>query len=355
MKTTRQTQIKLLVVAVFCISLLLALTALAIAIEYEYTELLPPYGEGLFYPAAINDNGVVAGSKYKVWDPFIKPGAASTGIIYQEGAYTEVLPPRLLFFTIMKINNQGVVLGEGGFGTPFDNIARSFLYHEGTYTELLPSGWHNSYAGDINNNGIVVGHVSSDNYYLKRGYRYNQGLYITLPPWPPLFPISIFFVIPQGINDRGTVVGSWHRFREWTPSGKGFINFHGIYKFLLPPGWHESEALDINNSGEVIGRGLDGSNKEKYFLYRRGIYTEILPPGWGRAYAAGINNDGEVVGHGIAQNLSKGFVYYGGMYTEVIPPGWQSSFATAINNNGVIVGYGVDGNSEQKWFIAVPK
>jgi hypothetical protein len=89
MKTTRQTQIKLLVAAVFCISLLPAVTAPAVAVEYEYTELLLPSGWENIYPVAINDNGVVAG-----WGVDETP--LVVGFKYKDGEYEKIMLPNFI-------------------------------------------------------------------------------------------------------------------------------------------------------------------------------------------------------------------------------------------------------------------
>jgi hypothetical protein len=60
------------------------------------------------------------------------------------------------------------------------------------------------------------------------------------------------------------------------------------YQYLLPSGWVEAEAEDINNSGVVVGYGSDGT-KAMSFIYDNGEYTEILRSGWEFAYALALN------------------------------------------------------------------
>jgi hypothetical protein len=47
----------------------------------------------------------------------------------------------------------------------------------------------------------------------------------------------------------------------------------------------------------VVGRGADGTDKIKFFVYSNGTYTELLPPCLGVGYPQyiAINNNGAVV------------------------------------------------------------
>jgi len=111
---------------------------------------------------------------------------------------------------------------------------------------------------------------------------------------------------------------------------------------IIPPGWIEAEARDINNARMVAGSGKDDKKNERGFLYRMGRYKTLIPPGWRRSYAYGINRDGAVVGYGL-DDVHKGFVYVDGNYTAISPPGWREAFAFAINDKGSVVGYGRKG------------
>lgn len=148
------------------------------------------------------------------------------------------------------------------------------------------------------------------------------------------------------INNRGTVVGSG---MDGNNNMRGFIYSRGTYRQLLPPGWERSFAQGINNYDEAVGHGL----KERYkgFLYSKGDYTEIIPPGWMEAYAYDVNDSGVVVGYGREGIVVKGFLYDGGKYTEILPPGWTEAYAYGINNRGVVAGYGRDEKNNVKGFL----
>ncbi len=59
-------------------------------------------------------------------------------------------------------------------------------------------------------------------------------------------------------------------------------------------GWITT-AVDINDSGAVVGGGDDGTGNSKGFIYNGGVYTKLLPPGWLSAGASKINERGMVM------------------------------------------------------------
>jgi uncharacterized membrane protein len=148
-----------------------------------------------------------------------------------------------------------------------------------------------------------------------------------------------------GINDTGDVVGSGI---DATGIGRGFVYSDGAYTFLLPAGWSSASATGINNNGEVVGWVSNASNElyhfyGKGFIYSSGNYTFILPEGWSIAYDLDINNNGDVIGSGEdADGIAKGFIYSGGQYTVLLPEGWWAAYAYGINDNEEVVGYGQD-------------
>jgi uncharacterized membrane protein len=123
---------------------------------------------------------------------------------------------------------------------------------------------------------------------------------------------------------------------------------------LLPLGWVNADARGINNNGEVVGSGYDGTGLRKggkVFIYSGGKYTFLSPDGYSAVVATGINDSGKVIGcepvyRGFPVN---GFIYSDGTFTylppRVIPFG--------INNKGVVVGSKTD-DYGMGFFIATP-
>ena len=92
----------------------------------------------------------------------------------------------------MAINNNGVVVGNGGFNT--NN--KGFVYCNGEYTVLVPPGWQWASAGGINDNGVVIGNGKDVN-GAKRGF-------IAIPQ-STLIHLSSFTATPKA----GKVIIQW--------------------------------------------------------------------------------------------------------------------------------------------------
>ncbi len=129
----------------------------------------------------------------------------------------------------------------------------------------------------------------------------------------------------------------------------------GKYTEILPPGWAYAYAYSINNSGQVVGFGSDGTSTRGFMYNTDGTYTYLQPSGWVMAQATSINNSGQVVGYGSDGTTMKGFMFTiaDGKYTEILPSGWTSAEAYAINDNGAVVGWDPSG-ATGKGFIAAP-
>ena len=117
------------------------------------------------------------------------------------------------------------------------------------------------------------------------------------------------------------------------------INLGGL------PGSTYSEALGINNAGQVVGQSVvDGFNYATEWSHGHVINLGGLP-GSTESVASGINNAGQIVGgsyidgFGYATEWSHGHVINLGSL-----PGSKGSVASGINNAGQIVG--ISGNND---------
>ncbi|MFA7237611.1 MAG: DUF3466 family protein [Phycisphaeraceae bacterium] len=90
-------------------------------------------------------------------------------------------------------------------------------------------------------------------------------------------------------------------------------------------GGNSSEALAINNSGQVVGRTSLADGSYHGFLYSNGNMTDL-----GTMGATAINDSGQVVGGQ--------FLYINGVTTNLGTLGGPYSVAYDINNSGQVVG-----------------
>ena len=208
-------------------------------------------------------------------------------------------------------------------------------YAQYTYTEFSVPNSYYTEARAVNNNEVAVGWSQSGD--VRRGFIYDNGNYTTLD----------LIDIAYDINDSGTVVGDGL-------DGRAYAYNSGTYTELLPTGWTNSRAMGINNNGDIVGYGSDGAGNGGSFIYSNGI-IEIapLPVGFNMTNFQAINDNGIVTGYGskYVENINAytevSFIYDNGTYTELLNQ--QYSTAHDINNSGVVAGR--PDNSGQTGFI----
>jgi len=79
------------------------------------------------------------------------------------------------------------------------------------------------------------------------------------------------------------------------------------------------------------------------------VYTEITVPGSTGTQAIGINNVGDVVGSYVAGGQTHGFLLRSGQYTTISFPGAQSTTASSINDEGDVLGFYTDASGRTQF------
>lgn len=240
------------------------------------------------------------------------------------------------------INNNGQIVGYS------DTAAgqRAFLYSNGTMTDLgIPAGGYGSYAVDINDSSQVVGVAATADGY-QRAFLYNNGAMTDVGAYSANYPRSV----ASAINSIGQIVGEVSPANGTT--GHAFLNSNGTLTMIdqnsFPPfsTLSYSNALDINDSGQVVGAASvnapNGISSFSFaFLYSNGVMTNLgTLPNSTSTYATGINNIGQIVGVADSVNgYAHAFLYSHGVMTDLgTLPNSQNTFANAINDSGQVVG-----------------
>jgi uncharacterized membrane protein len=218
-------------------------------------------------------------------------------------------------------------------------VTQGFLFSGGAYSRISVAGAV-TWASGISNSGLIVGYYQTGPVTGPfSGFLLSQGTYTTLR-----VPGSIS-TQALGINQAGQIVGNY--------DGHGFLFSGGNYTTLDVPGSKSTNAAGISVSGQIVGNYTDTGSKSHGYLLSGGNFAMLDVPGSSSTAANGINGLGQIVG---AYDNKHGFMLNNGLYTTLDVPGSTATFAEGIDDFGDIVGYyqvnGVNGDVHA--FIATP-
>jgi probable HAF family extracellular repeat protein len=257
---------------------------------------LPP-GFSSAFPEGINSLGHVAGTAINsdglhafYWD--IKSGFQILSSQSTAGVFLG-LPAPSLSETDQVI---GVLRDQ-----PAPQLSSAFLWNpRGGLVELPPpcSGLGFSWAGAVSQNGQFVGG--------------EIGCSGSNPPavvaiwsggtWTPLSDAAGGVCFPSGVNDKGQVAGCIS-----FSAGSNIIQHAALWSDNVPrdlgtiPGFQFSQALGINNAGQVVGRSDDPQQGTHAFIWDadNGMrdLNSLIPPNLGLklTQAVAIDNSGEII------------------------------------------------------------
>jgi probable HAF family extracellular repeat protein len=146
------------------------------------------------------------------------------------------------------------------------------------------------------------------------------------------------YSIGMAVNASGDVAGDGYLHNL---AYHGFLYHNGQITDLGTFGGTFSEALGINNTGQVVGYAdIAGSFSLAHaFVYFNGSMTQLGTLGGAQSVAYGINQAGLVVGWAtVPDETHHAYVYDGQIMTDLGTLGGSNSQALAINDSGQIVG-----------------
>ena len=169
-----------------------------------------------------------------------------------------------------------------------------------------------------------------------------------------------------GLNFRGQAVGYFADSPGFTVDHAYIYDENGsVFLQIVNAAWTSSQATGINDQGVVCGFYVDVSSVTHGFMLNGGTLTTLDFPGSNFTQALGLNNNGQVVGVYSTANGAPpmhGFVYNSanGHFRTVDDPdgvngGLSTTTVNGINNLGQIVGFYVDKTGNTDGFIGTPK
>jgi probable HAF family extracellular repeat protein len=142
----------------------------------------------------------------------------------------------------------------------------------------------------------------------------------------------------NGLNQAGQVAGFFYVAGVQPPHA--FFYDHGALTDLGTFGGTVSEALGINNAGQIAGEAALADGQMHPFIYAAGSVSDLGTLGGTTASAAAINDAGDAAGQSTTAGnaATVAFLYTGGSMTNLGTLGGNYSAAVALNNFRIVVG-----------------
>lgn len=289
----------------------------ASASYYEGEELdLSPLevGDGGTCAQAINEQGQITGS-YGAADGF------GHGFLWDHGTAIDIGNMGGSNVTPLGINNRGDIVGQGMTSTSIENHA--FVRRDGTMTDLgtLPGG-NASAAYGINSTGQIVGYSQAANLEA-HAILWEDGEMIDLGP-------AGVDSEAVSINNGGQILGNI--------AGVPVIWEHGTVRYLESP---LGGVTRINNRGDVVGFSYSIHAQ----LWHEGIVTALPELDYfDYSQAVAINEYGQIAGNAGGEDEIGSFAHAVIWKNErifdlhTVSEGIVNSTAYDINNRGWVVG-----------------
>src|SRR5437762_7272000 len=258
-------------------------------------------------------------------------------------------------------NNNDVVVGTAAT-TLFGTSRLPVIWQNGAVSQLpLPAGETLGDANSVNASMVAVGSVDAGS--LQRGVIYS-GSNATIITQTTAN--GSYFLTAFGINDSGRVVGQGI---DPTNAARNVgivydIGQNSAFEVGALLGFNGALAFGVSNTGYVVGSSMLNQGSGLPFIWsdQGGIVAVPLAAGTSEGSARAVNSAGWVVGND-SSAFSIPFLYDGTStyrLADLIPPGsgWYLSTTTSssgdgISEDGLIVGTGVH-NGETHAYAMVP-
>lgn len=246
-------------------------------------------------------------------------------------------------------NNTGAVAGTCAT-TLFGTSRLPVIWQNGAVSQLpLPAGETLGDANDVNASSVAVGSVNSGS--LQRAVVYSGA---TATVITQTTTGGSFFTTAFGINDSGRVVGTGIDPNNAARNVGMVYDIGGSSAFEVGalPGANGALAFGIGNGGHVVGSSMMNQGAGLPFIWTQagGIIAIPLPAGTTQGSARAVNSNGWAVGTA-SSAFAIPFLYDGAAtyrLADLIPAGtgWDlstntSSGALGISDGNVIIGTGV--------------
>ena len=194
------------------------------------------------------------------------------------------------------------------------------------------SGYEYSFADKVNNKGQVTGVITDEEFEKVHGFFYSNGKMTDIGTLDGEFSNAL------DLNDSGQVVGIAD-----TGNGelRGFFWQNGKMTRIGTLGGKFSTANGINNKGEVVGLSATSGGVAHAFVWKEGAMRDISAACPGKFNGARVINDNSDIA-GIFSDDGRGVISFvlSGKQSRAIPSlGGTFSVPTAISSKTHVVGF----------------
>jgi hypothetical protein len=256
-------------------------------------------------------------------------------------------------FTLFQAPGQ--VSGVNDFRTTVgqnsSNIQQGFIHYAGGGVSFFsaPNSQSTGFAAR-NDSGVSVGSYGPNGTTAGKGFILQGSTFTSFS-----HPKAVWGTALTGINKYNSTVGWYldsaelaHGFKRYSNGGLASLDFPGASLGTNPAG--------INDHGTVAGSFGDTIG-EHGFIYHGGTWAKIDFPssGAGTTQVVGISNNNVVVGFNTSNEPYTSFLYANGAFKVISVPNSFSTNVSGISANGVITGNVVYNSGSAGAFTATCK
>jgi hypothetical protein len=252
------------------------------------------------------------------------------------------------FINLFGINNAGTIVG-------FDNTGGFTLTLPGAFTAENFPGATSSMVTGINSAGDTSG-IYTDTLGNTHGFTKIGGAFATVDN-----PASTVFNQALGINNADETVGYYAPTQAGTTNQIAYSQKGGMFTDIngLLPSNVNSQATGLNSAASpwIVGFYQPTADPADSvgFLDKGGTITTIDPFHSAFTQALGVNDKGEIVGFYLdAMGFQHGYIDNGGVFTTFDPAGSAGTTIAGLNDLGQIVGFYTNASGSVVGFVGTP-
>jgi probable HAF family extracellular repeat protein len=286
-------------------------------------QLLGPSGSNS-YAVAVNASGQVAGN-YKSAD------GVQHLVRWSGGNMTPLADSA----QATDLNDAGDVVGwlldEKG--------TEAFIYTDRLYLFNLPEGSSRAYA--VDSEGRVTGRYTGET---EQAFLDEDGTSLMLAPDLDAYAIDM--------NDAGQILikelraGGFHTLLRQTD---------GSLVDLGTLGGASTQAMDMNESGQIVGWSQTSDGKYQAFSWENGVMKALAEPRWTYSSALAVDDSGNILIKATAGTEKGVYLLKDGELNDLEGLGLDYVEVSDMNNQGQIVGWTVTAGGNFQAFLATPR